>query len=48
MNCTDFTRAALMFVDYNDAHVGMGIKAMKSFGRPRGTEIVYCVACPVQ
>lgn len=32
-------RTALMYVDYSgDAYAGMGIKAMKSFARPRGME----------
>lgn len=32
-------RTALMYVDYGgDAYAGMGIKAMKSFARPRGME----------
>ncbi|XP_048515594.1 protein C-ets-1 isoform X2 [Athalia rosae] len=36
MSCKEINcRASLMFVDYNDHYVGMGIKAMKSFGRSR-------------
>lgn len=35
--CSDYTRSALMYVDYGvDTYAGMGIKAMKSFGRLRG------------
>lgn len=35
--CSDYPRSALMYVDYGgDTYAGMGIKAMKSFGRPRG------------
>ncbi|XP_011631708.1 ETS-like protein pointed isoform X2 [Pogonomyrmex barbatus] len=33
---SDYARSALMYVDYGgDAYAGMGIKAMKSFGRSR-------------
>ncbi|KAL6267364.1 hypothetical protein P5V15_000439, partial [Pogonomyrmex californicus] len=33
---SDYARSALMYVDYgSDAYAGMGIKAMKSFGRSR-------------
>lgn len=33
-----------MYVDYGGEpqHVGMGIKAMKSFGRPRGKRMFKC------
>lgn len=35
----EHARTPLMHVDYGgDAYAGMGIKAMKSFARPRGTE----------
>lgn len=35
--CSDYTSLALMYVDYGgDTYAGMGIKAMKSFGRSRG------------
>lgn len=38
--CSDYTRSALMYVDYGgDTYAGMGIKAMKSFGRPRGRNL---------
>lgn len=36
---SEHARTALMYVDYGgDAYAGMGIKAMKSFARPRGME----------
>jgi len=38
--CSDYTRSALMYVDYGgDTYAGMGIKAMKSFGRSRGRNL---------
>jgi hypothetical protein len=38
--CSDYARSALMYVDYSgDVYAGMGIKAMKSFGRPRGRNL---------
>lgn len=38
--CSDYTKSALMYVDYGgDAYAGMGIKAMKSFGRSRGRNL---------
>jgi len=48
--CSDYARSALMYVDYSgDVYAGMGIKAMKSFGRPRGRnlkdEICYYLHC---
>ncbi|KAL6440225.1 hypothetical protein ACFW04_003069 [Cataglyphis niger] len=34
--CSDYAKSALMYVDYGgDTYAGMGIKAMKSFGRPK-------------
>lgn len=36
---SEHARTGLMYVDYGgDAYAGMGIKAMKSFARPRGME----------
>lgn len=43
---SEHARTALMYVDYGgDAYAGMGIKAMKSFARPRGME--RCERSPV-
>lgn len=43
---SEHARTAHMYVDYSgDAYAGMGIKAMKSFARPRGMELARDLFC---